>query len=305
MTYAGSSVLGVDIGGTKLAVGVGTADGEIRRQSSEPTRAGEGAPAVLDRVIGLARGCLTAELAAGGSIEAIGVSTMGSTFPTHVELAPNVPGWDALRIPEALEAAFPGMPIAIGNDVQLAAQAELSWGSLREVQYGIYLNLGSGIAAGVIAGGRLIQGSHGTAGEVGYSLFRGLEPQMAVDGVAPFEAWFGGAGAARRLAAAGLPGSVAELAASQSEGPEAQAFLDELWTGIGVLATNLCCFLDPAVLALGGGYMRGDAGGLEQIQRILNSAVPHPPAVVRARFGADASLRGAVAAALAVTGVAA
>lgn len=148
----GSSVLAVDIGGTKLAVGVGAADGEIRRQLSEPTRAAEGAAAALDRAIALARDCLEAELAAGGTVDAVGVSTMGYTFTTHVELAPNVPGWDQLRIPEALEAAFPGLPVAIANDVRLAAQAELSWGALREAQNGIYLNLGSGIAAGIVAG---------------------------------------------------------------------------------------------------------------------------------------------------------
>lgn len=299
----GSSVLAVDIGGTKLAVGVGAADGEIRRQLSEPTRAAEGAAAALDRAIALARDCLEAELAAGGTVDAVGVSTMGYTFTTHVELAPNVPGWDQLRIPEALEAAFPGLPVAIANDVRLAAQAELSWGALREAQNGIYLNLGSGIAAGIVAGGQLIHGSHGTAGEVGYSLFRGVEERLAAQGAAPFEAWFGGAGAARRLAAAGLPGSVAEVVARRHDDPAAQAFLDELWTGIGVLAANLCCVTDPAVLALGGGYMRDDSGGLEHIRQIVNRAVPHPPTVVRARFGADASLRGAVAAALAVIGV--
>jgi glucokinase len=52
------------------------------------------------------------------------------------------------------------------------------------------------------------------------------------------------------------------------------------------------------VISVGGGYVRGDSGVLTHIGELLAEAVPYPPTVVRARFGADASLRGAVAIAL-------
>jgi glucokinase len=296
-------VLALDIGGTKIAAGVGAADGEITRAANEPTLAAEGAESVLKRAIALARRCYEQELAAGGRVDAVGVSSMGFTYPTHVELAPNVPGWDQLRIPEAIDSAFSSLPIVIGNDVRVAAQAEMAWGSLANVQDGIYLNLGSGICAAIVAGGQLIRGGHGAAGEVAYSLFRGVpEQRMAVDGAAPFEEWFGGAGAARRLAESGLPMSVGEVAARRHEDPAAQTFLDELWTGIAVMAANLCSALDPTVLSLGGGYLRADSGVLERLQELVSRAVPYPPTVVRARFGADASLRGAAAAAFAALG---
>ena len=298
-------VLALDIGGTKLAAGVGTADGEITRQLGEPTLAAEGAEQVLERALSLARRCYEHELAAGGHVDTVGVSTMGLTFATHVELAPNVPGWDQLRIPEAVEAVFPSLPVVIGNDVHVAAQAEVTWGSLKDVQDGVYLNLGSGICAAIVAGGRLLSGGHGAAGEVGYSLFRGVpEERMAADGAAPFEEWFGGTGAARRLADAGLPTAVGEVVERRGEDPAAKAFVDELWTGIAVMAANLCSAFDPTLLSLGGGYLRGDSGILERVQEIVSRAVPYPPTVVRASFGADASLRGAAAAAFAALGAA-
>jgi glucokinase len=125
---------------------------------------------------------------------------------------------------------------------------------------------------------------------------------MAVDGATPFEDYFGGTGAARRLADTDLPGSVAELL-ELGDNPEAQAFLDELWTGIAVLAANLSTALNPSVLSLGGGYVRGDSPVLARVSELVRRAVPYPPDVVRARFGGDASLRGAVAAALQVAGV--
>jgi glucokinase len=303
LAATGTAVLALDLGATKLAVGVGRADGEMTRVTGAPTNAGAGAEAALARALELATTVYDEELAAGGSIEAIGVASMGYTHETHVELAPNVPGWNALHIPAALAEAFPGVPATVGNDVHLAAQAEMLWGSLQNVSDGIYLNLGSGISAGIICNGQLLSGANGVAGEVGYSLLRGgPEERMAVDGATPFEDYFGGAGAARRLAQTDLPASVAELLELDGD-PDAQAFIDELWTGIAVLAANLSIALNPSMLALGGGYMRGDSGVLERVSELIRRAVPYPPEVVRAQFGADASLRGAVASALTATGV--
>jgi glucokinase len=292
-------VLALDIGATKLAAGIGRLDGTIERQATIPTQGHEGAETVLQRALGLARACLDAERADGGQLTALGISTMGLTRATHVDLAPNVPGWETLRIPEAVRRAFPEQTVVFGNDVKVAARAEMRWGALRDVEHGIYLNLGSGIAAGVIAGGQLIEGAHGAAGEVGYTLSEHDEPgpSPAREGRAPFEDFYGGTGAARRLPGSGLPGSVAELVAVEGADRAAHAFLDELWNGIARLAANLCCVLDPSVLALGGGYLRGESRLMPVLREVVARAVPYPPAVVPARFGADASLRGAAAAA--------
>lgn len=295
-----AGVLALDIGGTKLSAGIGAADGEVTRHAVEPTRSTDGAPVVLERALALARRCYEEELAAGGRIAAVGVSTMGLTRATHVELSPNVPGWEQLHLPDALETAFPGQIIVIGNDVKVAAQAEMKWGALCGVENGIYLNLGTGIAAGIVVGGTLLGGAHGAAGEIGYTLFRGHpEPRMAADGAVPLEEWYGGAGVARRLSAQSLPPTVAEAVAAQPEDPAARTFVDELWTGIAVAAANLCIATDPSVLVLGGGYVRGESGLLARVRELVGRAVPYPPEVVLARFGADASLRGAVATALA------
>jgi glucokinase len=302
VTSADAGVLALDIGGTKLSAGIGAADGEVTRQAGEPTQGSDGAAVVLQRAVALARRCYDDELAAGGRIAAVGVSTMGYTRPTHVELAPNVPGWEGLAIRDELSTAFPGHTIVIGNDVKLAARAEMAWGALRGVQEGVYVNLGTGIAAGIVSGGRLMDGAHGAAGEIGYTLHRGeTEPRMAAEGAAPLEEWFGGGGVARRLAATQLPATVAELVKHPGD-PEARAFLDELWTGIAVAAANLCIATDPSVLVVGGGYVRGESGLLDRVREVVGRAVPYPPEVVHARFGADASLRGAVAAAFAMSG---
>jgi glucokinase len=81
-----------------------------------------------------------------------------------------MPGWSRLRIPALLRERFPDMAISVMNDVKAATMAEMTWGALRGISHGLYFNLGTGIAAGIVAGGEILVGAHGAAGEIGYIL---------------------------------------------------------------------------------------------------------------------------------------
>jgi len=225
---------------------------------------------------------------------------MGLTRVDRVDLAPNVPGWERLAIPGVIGEAFPGLPAAFGNDVKLAALAELTWGALAGVGCGVYLNLGTGIAATLVVDGRIVEGAHGAAGEVGYWLTDGsATPRMAADGAVPTEEALGGRGVARQSAALfGRSVEVAELVTLAEADKSAEMLLEGLWDAIGTLVANLAIVCDPEVFVLGGGYVRSDRFPIDVIARFLERAVPYPPRVVRARFEGDASLHGAVAVAL-------
>jgi glucokinase len=230
----------------------------------------------------------------------MGVSTMGLTRVDRVDLAPNVPGWEDLKIPAVIDKAFPELPAAFGNDVKLAALAELVWGALAGVTSGVYLNLGTGIAATLVVGGQVVEGAHGAAGEIGYWLTDGFATaRMAADGAVPTEEALGGRGVARQAAAIfGRPVEVAELVARAEDDQRAEVLLQSVWDQIGALVANLAIVCDPEVLVLGGGYVRSDHFPIDAIARFVARAVPYPPKVVRARFAGDASLHGAVAVAL-------
>jgi glucokinase len=292
--------LALDIGGTKIASAVGEADGTLRHCRTLPTEADRGARAVLDSAVDLATEVLCAERASGGEVCAIGVSTMGLTRADHVDLAPNVPGWESLAIPAVIEGAFPALPAAFGNDVKLAALAELTWGALVGVDYGVYLNLGTGIAATMVVAGEVVEGAHGAAGEIGYWLTDGsATPRMAADGAVPTEEALGGRGVARQSAALyGRPVEVAELVTLAGADKSAEMLLATLWDKVATLVANLAIAYDPEVLVLGGGYVRSDRFPIDAIARLVERAAPYPPVVVRARFEGDASLHGAVAVAL-------
>ena len=189
------------------------------------------------------------------------------------------------------------MPAAFGNDVKLAALAELRWGALAGVESGVYLNLGTGIAATLVVGGQVVDGAHGAAGEIGYWLAEGSATSpMAANGAVPTEEALGGRGVARQTAEVfGREIDVAELVVLAQHDPRADVLLQRVWDGIGALIANLAIVCDPEVLVLGGGYVRSDHFPLDAVVRLVSRAVPYPPEVVRARFAGDASLHGAVA----------
>ncbi|MGO9962723.1 MAG: ROK family protein [Acidimicrobiales bacterium] len=297
---AATAVVALDIGGTKIASAIGGADGELRRWRTLPTEAERGAERVLQSAIALANDVLREEQENGGEVSAIGVSTMGLTRVDHVDLAPNVPGWGDLTIPAAVERAFPTLPAAFGNDVKLAALAELTWGALTDVASGVYLNLGTGVAATLVVGGQVVEGAHGAAGEIGYWLTDGsATSRMAADGAVPTEEALGGRGVARQTTELfGREIEVAELVVRAEHDPRADLLLQHVWDRIGTLVANLAIVCDPEVLVLGGGYVRSERFPIDAIAGLVARAVPYPPEVVRARFAGDASLHGAVAVAL-------
>ncbi|QMU96683.1 ROK family protein [Microbacterium esteraromaticum] len=159
------NVLGIDFGGTKVALRV---EGDEGRAEEERLRIGRGEPAdaVLDRTFEASRRLIDRV----GDVASVGVSTPGIVFDDRVELAPNVDGWSDLDLGERLRAEFGSVTVAIENDVKAAALAECREGALRTVPVGLYVNLGTGIAISPVIDGRPLRGAHGAAGEVGYGI---------------------------------------------------------------------------------------------------------------------------------------
>src|SRR4051812_12158526 len=108
-------VLALDIGGTKLAVGVVTADGEIRGYRAEPTHKDQGHEKVIRRLFDMGRRAM--HKAGGGAVAAVGISCGGPLDPeAGVVLAPlNLPGWVDVPLADLARAEF-GIPAVLVND---------------------------------------------------------------------------------------------------------------------------------------------------------------------------------------------
>src|ERR1700712_215100 len=163
-------VVGLDFGGTKIAVAVSDVDGRRLAERTVATVAAEGGAFNLALGMTAARGLL-------GSVDdarlvAVGAATFGIPGQDGVDLAPAIPGWSDLRLEFELGRAFPDVPIAVATDVKAAALAEAIDGALVDCDPGIYVNLGTGLAVAIVAGGTVIAGRHGASGEIGYNLRR-------------------------------------------------------------------------------------------------------------------------------------
>jgi glucokinase len=160
-------LVGVDVGGSKIAVLVVDGDLEIRGRLVVPTPVGSPDTAA-DHIAATVAAALETAGVGVERVAAVGVGVPGRVDPDNgvVSLAVNL-GWQRLPLRDQLERRL-GVPCAIENDVRAAAAGIRDRRLLGEVEDFVYLSVGTGISAGVVLGGQLYRGTRGLAGEVGH-----------------------------------------------------------------------------------------------------------------------------------------
>ena len=299
-TSAHNFVLAIDFGGTKVAVATADMTGSILKQARLDTNAARGAQQVLERTAVTARALIEQTVAeVGGQCVAVGVSTPGVVHDDGVLLSPNIPGWEQVSLREMMHASLHVPTVVAANDVKAAAMAEVLWGALKGADPAVFLSLGTGIAAAIVMGGRVVTGAHGASGEIGYNLRSVLDTSGAAHGRAPLEEAIGGRFIGERGSLLlGEPLSTAGVFAHSDI--RARFLVDEMLAELATHVANLAILIDPARIAIGGGLMSSSDVILHALAFRLGYAVPFPPEIVPARFLNDASLHGAIA--LALTG---
>jgi len=160
------ATIGVDLGGTKI-MAVLVDDGEIVAKAKKPTPRVGGPSDVLDAIADV-----VATADPDGSGSAIGVGGPGPVVPGSGVLAyaANLPDWKRpVDVGGEVAARTGGRPVVVGNDVNVAALAEHRSGAGQGVEDLMAVFVGTGVGAGLILGGRLRQGPHGLAGEIGHT----------------------------------------------------------------------------------------------------------------------------------------
>src|SRR5579875_2610657 len=281
-------VAGLDYGGTKTAVAVSDLAGNLLASMTIDSRASEGAAA------GFAAGLRGARELAGAAAPGVGVSTFGIPLDDRVELAPAISGWSDLAIPRELRAAFPGARVRAVTDAKAAAVAEVRWGSLAGCDPAVYLNLGTGLSAAIVTGGRVLAGHDGAAGEIGYCLRSPADLGLAPSQRTLLEQAVSGQAMPRRAGGQ----SAAEVFAGAVTDPGLDSLVGDFIDELAFHLVNLAILVNPEKIAVGGGL----AGSWDRIAPRLRQALaagpPYPPEVVLARFPLDAPLRGAIALAI-------
>ena len=161
--------LGIDLGGTKtLAAVVDITSGEVVASARKRTRAEKGQEFISQRIIELSTQALTDAKLSSGGIVAVGVGAAGQIDRKAgvVVDAPNL-GVRDMDLRDLLGKQF-GKPVAVGNDVEVAALGEYIYGSGQGYHTFVCMFVGTGIGSGIVQDGRMYTGLTGTAGEVGH-----------------------------------------------------------------------------------------------------------------------------------------
>ncbi|MGE5112887.1 MAG: ROK family protein [Acidobacteriaceae bacterium] len=275
----------IDIGGTKIAVGIVDENGQILRSMECPTDAKAGFSNAIARMSSMLR---ETAREAGEEITGIGIGSTGPVDP-ETGLIGNVeylPGWQGENLLTALAHEF-GVRVAIENDADAAALGEAFWGAGRGKRHVLYVTISTGIGAGIIIDGKLYRGVDGSHPELGHHVIdangplcycgaRGCWEKLA-SGTAIAE-WYNEQSSSEPVTAKRIFELAAEGNALAVQSVDREAF----YIGVGV--ANLATLFSPETIILGGSVMGSAAmlmGGIRKMIRQNCAFVPHERIEVR------------------------
>lgn len=254
-------IVGLDIGGTKCAVATWSAETGLREVTRFPTRDPE-------TTLGQLEECL-ARLAFDESTR-IGIACGGPLdVRSGVILSPpNLPGWDRIAIVERLSKRWK-CPVQLMNDANANALAEWKFGAGQGAQLMVYLTAGTGMGAGIVIHGKVLEGVNGNAGEVGHLRLAPSGPR-GYHKAGSFEGFCSGGGipaVVEFLAGASRPPDVAawraahpttEKIAQAARGGDlvAQAVFAEVGRRLGEALATIIDVLNPDRIVIGSLFVR-------------------------------------------------
>ncbi len=287
-------ILGLDIGGTTVKIGLLNEGGDIlARREVSVSFDGYQTP-ILDTVCSAAEIFLKEENA---SVSGIAVSATGQIDTANGVVAGTngkIPNYEGSPVRKRLEQLF-HVPVWVLNDANAAALGECFLGAGKGYQDVLMITLGTGVGGGLVLGGRVYGGSRGFAGEVGhFTLYQdGIPCSCGKRGC--FESY----ASARALVERAETADGKELFQKVREGdPKAKAALDAWMADVAAGITGLIHLLNPSLVLIGGGISVQEELLIEPLRRnILSGVMPRFAEnlrVERAVLGNDAGLIGAL-----------
>lgn len=307
-------IVGIDIGGTKVAGGLMTQRGRLETSAFVPTRAEEGFKTSYHQITGLITDLIRR---AGGAekIAGIGMCAPGPLNPeTGVVLnAPNLPGWKNISLARRIEREF-GLPAKVENDANAAGLAEILFGAAVGCSDVFYVTVSTGIGTGIIVKRKIYHGKHGVAGEGGHTSIDFRSPYRCGCGtLGCIEALASGPAMVRRarvklveeftmpsLLRTMSRGHLSRItpkmiqAAARARDPLARSIIDETGFYLGVWLAGMITLLDPEAIVIGGGVAQIGRPLLAKIRRtipqyalnrLLATKIPLLPAKLRTKVG--------------------
>ncbi|EFM10674.1 ROK family protein [Paenibacillus curdlanolyticus YK9] len=299
MSYA----IGIDIGGTKTAIGLVNSEGQVLAKTSLPTDQTLLPSEMVDRIAEAVNGLLNDKGLQPSDLLGIGIGAPG---PLNTKLGiiaepPNMRGWWGFPVVAAFKKHF-SSEIVFENDATAAALAEKWVGAAQAAEHFIYITVSTGIGAGIYSHGKLITGATGNAGDIGHMA---IDPAAGTcvcgqQGCLEFVA----SGTAIARSASELLGrsitskEAFDLAFSGQDG-RMEEIVNRAFRYIGIGCVSLINTFDPELLVIGGGVSQVGAPMFDAVSDYIKRYALNPSGrdtqLVPAALQQDAGLIGAAA----------
>lgn len=290
---------GIDIGGTKIAVGVCDAAGSILAQRQFPTEAAAGFDRAIERMAAAIRECLAESGRNVADLAGIGIGCAGPVDPRRgtIDNPYTLPTWDGVDIVTPLGERFGGIAVRLENDADAALVGEAACGAGRGCERLVMLTFGTGVGSGVLLGGQVYRGARDVHPELGHLPITADGPDCYCGLRGCFESLASGSAIADAATKAGFRDAAHVFQATDAGDPKARGIvdraLDAVFRGVWTVQHTFV----PERIILGGGVIDHQfARFAEAAERGVSQAVLNPQGatqVVQAELGNRAGLIGA------------
>jgi len=311
----GLPVLAVDLGGTNIRPAIISDKGELIAKNYSPTLAGQGPPAVIDRIFSAIDSLLSSASMSFSKLHSISIAAAGAinTEQGIVTLSPRLPGWRDIPLRNIVTERY-GVRTFLMNDANAAVLGEHCFGAGRGVSNLIYLTVSTGIGGGIIIDNKLYSGQCGGAGEIGHMTIDVNGPKCNCGNTGCLEMLASGTAIAReairRISCGGkssltgiMGGKIENITAKEvsvaAQGGDSLALevISQAATYLGIGLVNLVNIFNPEMIIIGGGLSKmGDLLLHPARQVVAERAFPLSAQAVRivpAQLGDDAGVVGA------------
>lgn len=299
---------GVDIGGTTVKIGLFTTEGELLEKWEIKTRTENHGEAILPDVAESLQNKMQEKNIRKSEVDGIGIGIPAPVMEDGVVQKTANLGWGYKEVTREMKE-LTGLPVAAGNDANMAALGEMWLGAGKGQKNMIMVTLGTGVGGGIIVNGKPLVGSHGAGGEIGHFCVNEEETETCGCGnTGCLEQYASATGisrlARRRLERDDSPSSLrgSEISAKAvfdalKEGDAvAKEIVEEFGSYLGHALAAIAVITDPSVIVIGGGVSKAGEILLEYVEKYFHEKAffaNQDTRFVLAQLGNDAGICGA------------
>jgi glucokinase len=288
--------LGIEIGGTKLQLGLGQGDGRIVRLWRESVKPVEGGEGIRQQILAAVPQLLRDAGLQASDLRGVGIGFGGPVDDAtqSVIVSHQITGWESFPLAAWLREKF-NVPVFLGNDADVAGLAEALIGAGRGQSPVFYITVGSGIGGGLILDGRIHRGVGRGAAEIGHLRYRDLDGRLDI--VEHFASGWGMEREAQRFGCTWTPREIGRLAATD---PRARQILTRAIEALAEAICHVITLICPQCVVIGGGVsLLGEDVWFGPLREAVAQRVFRPFAgltqIVPAALGEEVVVHGALA----------